>query len=83
MIFKSMDYLFAIIMIQYLLALSAGFLAKTADCASEHGLKIKDSLSYFISILYGAIIAYLLKIIFLPEFFLGIMIGIVLSSKMD
>lgn len=83
MIFKSMDYLFANIMIQYFLAFASGFLSKTADCASEHGLKIKDSLSYFISILYGAIIAYLLKIIFLPEFFFGIMIGIVLSSKMD
>jgi hypothetical protein len=70
-------------MIKYLLSFILGFVVKTVDSSVEHGLKLKNYVRYFLSIIYGILLSYLLSIIFLPEFFLGILIGVIFSKKID
>lgn len=70
-------------MIEYLLSFILGLVVKTVDNSIEHGLKLKNYLKYLLSITYGALLAYLLSIIFLPEFFLGILLGVIIAKKID
>jgi hypothetical protein len=70
-------------MIEYLISFASGALVKTVDSADEHGLKLNKILKFSFAILYGIAIAYLMKIIFLPEFFLGIMLGVLFYGKID
>jgi len=70
-------------MINYLLSLILGFLVKTVDLASEHGLKLNKFVKLAFCITYGALLAYLISAVFLPEFFLGILLGVIVSSKID
>jgi len=70
-------------MIEYLLSFALGFAVKTVDSSVEHGLKLKPALRYFLAIIYGALLAYLINLVFLPEFFLGILIGVIIAGKID
>lgn len=70
-------------MIEYILSFALGLIVKTVDSSVEHGLKIKPIFGYSLSVIYGALLAYLLSIIFLPEFFLGILIGVIFAKKID
>ncbi|MDD2678700.1 MAG: hypothetical protein PHS81_02375 [Candidatus Nanoarchaeia archaeon] len=70
-------------MISYLFSFILGFSVKTIDLASEHGLKMGKYLKFCLSIFYGALMAFLLSIVFLPEFFFGIIIGVIVAGKID
>ena len=70
-------------MIGYLLSFALGLIVKIVDSSIEHGLKLKTYIRYSLSIIYGALLAYLLRIIFLPEFFLGILLGVIFAKKID
>lgn len=61
----------------------SGLAVKTVDSSVEHGLKLNKYFRYSLSLLYGAILSYLISSIFLPEFFLGILIGVIAARKID
>jgi hypothetical protein len=70
-------------MISYILSFISGLLVKTVDLSEEHGLKISNFYKYLFAISYGALLAFVMDIVFLPEFFLGILIGVLISGKID
>jgi hypothetical protein len=70
-------------MITYILSFISGVLVKTVDLSEEHGLKINKFAKYSFAIIYGLLLSLLMDFIFLPEFFLGILIGVLISGKID
>jgi hypothetical protein len=70
-------------MMQYILSFISGLLVKTVDLSEEHGLKIGNFAKYSLAISYGFLLSFLMNLIFLPEFFFGILIGVLVSGKID
>lgn len=65
------------------LSFIVGVLTKLVDLAEEHGLKMNKDLKLILSSVYGLLLGYLISIIPLPGFWMGILIGLLLSGKID
>ncbi len=70
-------------MIRLIISFITGFLIKTVDSSEEHGLKLNKNIKLIFSAAYGILLGYLISIAPLPGFWMGIIIGLVLSGKID
>ncbi|PIU61170.1 hypothetical protein COZ55_00040 [archaeon CG_4_8_14_3_um_filter_38_5] len=66
-----------------ILAFITGILTKLVDNAEDEGSKINETLKIIFAATYGIMIAYLITVIPLPSFWFGIIIGLILSGKID
>jgi hypothetical protein len=71
-------------MIEFAYAFLAGILVKLVDLAEDHGLKFNKDLKVIFGAMYGLLIAYIISVInILPGFWFGIIIGLIISGKID
>ena len=70
-------------MIGLIISFIIGFLVKTVDNAEEHGLKMNRLLKIILGLVYGILLGWLVSFVPIPGFWIGIIIGLIVSGKID
>lgn len=71
------------IMFFLIISFCTGILTKLVDLTEEHGYKMNKFIKVLISVSYGLLLAYWINNAPLTSFWFGILIGLILSGKID